>query len=126
MNDWHYKLELAALLLLCAGCTSEVTFSVPDMMCEESCAVKVREVLSEQPGVEQVQVDFPSRTATVLANRLRFDADAAVAALVDHGFDEARVGSASSVPTQAAGATEPAQPPATGETSSTSASSAGR
>ena len=42
-----------------------VEFSVPDMMCPESCAVKVKEILSEQPGAKEVVVDFDSKTATV-------------------------------------------------------------
>jgi copper chaperone CopZ len=80
-----------ALVLLLAGCTTEVVLSVPDMMCEESCAVKVREVLSEQPGVKRVNVDFPKRTATLAVRESSFDAEQALAALVDHGFDEARL-----------------------------------
>lgn len=64
-----------------------VELSVPDMMCEESCAAKVREVLSEQPGVEDVVVDFPNRTATVAVDETVFDADGAVHLLADdYGF----------------------------------------
>jgi copper chaperone CopZ len=76
---------------LFTGCTTEIVLSVPDMMCEESCAVKVREVLSDQPGVARVSVDFPSRTATLAVRRSRFDADRAIAALVDHSFENSRV-----------------------------------
>jgi len=57
------------------------------MMCPESCAVKVKEILSEQPGAKEVVVDFDSKTATVAIEEGKFDADAAIAALVDHGFD---------------------------------------
>jgi len=64
-----------------------VEFSAPDMMCPESCAVKVKEILSEQPGAKEVVVDFDSKTATVAIEEGKFDADAAIAALVDHGFD---------------------------------------
>lgn len=64
-----------------------VEFSVPDMMCAESCAVKTKEILSEQPGAKEVVVDFDSKTATVAIDEGAFDADAAIAALVDHGFD---------------------------------------
>jgi copper chaperone CopZ len=79
------------VLLAVTGCTTEVVLSVPDMMCEESCAVKVREVLSEQPGVKRVKVDFPNRTATLAVRQSSFNVDRAIAALVDHGFDEARL-----------------------------------
>jgi copper chaperone CopZ len=64
-----------------------VEFSVPDMMCEESCAAKVREVLAEQPGVKEVVVDFPNRTATVAIDETAFDAEQAVRLLSDdYGF----------------------------------------
>jgi hypothetical protein len=53
--------------------------------------VKVREVLAEQPGVEQVNVDFPQRIAALRVDKSKFNADSAVAALVDHGFEHSRV-----------------------------------
>jgi copper chaperone CopZ len=64
-----------------------VEFSVPDMMCPESCAVQTKEILSEQPGAKEVVVDFDSKTATVAIEEGKFDSEAAVAALVDHGFE---------------------------------------
>jgi copper chaperone CopZ len=64
-----------------------VELSVPDMMCEESCAAKVREVLSQQPGVKEVVVDFPNRTATVAVDQAEFDVEKAVRLLSDdYGF----------------------------------------
>jgi copper chaperone CopZ len=71
-----------------------VAFDVPDMMCPESCAVKTRQILSEQPGVQDVIVDFDTKTATVAIAEGEFDADAAIAALVDHGFDHSKQKSA--------------------------------
>lgn len=71
-----------------------VQFDVPDMMCEESCAAKVHELLGKQPGVKEVVVDFPARTATVAIEEGEFDADAAVAVLVDYGFDHSQKKSA--------------------------------
>ena len=93
-----------------------VAFNAPDMMCPDGCGVKVKEILSEQPGVKEVVVDFDGKTATVAigdnanfyANvavaallakfvvicdprTAKFDADAAVAALVDHGFKNSSV-----------------------------------
>jgi copper chaperone CopZ len=64
-----------------------VQFNVPDMMCPESCAVKTKEILSEQPGAKEVVVDFDSKTATVAIEEGTFDADTAIAALVDYGFE---------------------------------------
>jgi copper chaperone CopZ len=69
------------------GCTPHVTIVVPDMMCEEGCAAKVNEVLRKQPGVKSVDVDFANKSATVSIDDKVFDSNAAVAALVDHGFD---------------------------------------
>lgn len=62
-----------------------IAFSVPDMMCEFSCAPKVREILAAQPGVQEVKVELESKTATVVADET-FDPEAAVAALVDVQF----------------------------------------
>jgi copper chaperone CopZ len=68
-----------------------VEFSVPDMMCPESCAVQVKEILSEQPGAKEVVVDFDSKTATVAIDKDKFDPDAAIAALVDHMYDHSQL-----------------------------------
>jgi copper chaperone CopZ len=65
-----------------------VEFSVPDMMCPDSCAVKTKEILAEQPGAKDVYVDFEAKTATVVVEDGEFDAEQALAALVDHGFDQ--------------------------------------
>lgn len=83
----------AAVAFNIAGAPT-VQFSAPDMMCPESCAVKVKEILSEQPGAKDVVVDFDSKTATVAVEEGKFDADAAIAALVDHGFDHSTLKSA--------------------------------
>jgi len=86
-----------------------VEFSAPDMMCPESCAVKVKEILSEQPGAKEVVVDFDSKTATVAVEEDKFDADAAIAALVDHGFDHSTLKSAAAdANTSAEAAAQPA------------------
>ena len=65
-----------------------VAFSVPNMMCPDSCAVKAKEILAAQPGVKDVQVDFDTKTATVAVEDGEFDRDAALAALTDR-FDAA-------------------------------------
>jgi copper chaperone CopZ len=64
-----------------------VVFNAPDMMCPEGCGAKVKEILSGQPGVKEVVVNFDAKTATVALDKDgKFDTDAAVAALADHGF----------------------------------------
>jgi copper chaperone CopZ len=68
-----------------------VDFSVPDMMCEESCVPTVRETLAAQPGVKDVKVELATKTATVAVDKDKFDADAAVAALVDLQFTETKL-----------------------------------
>jgi copper chaperone CopZ len=64
-----------------------VAFNVPDMMCVDSCAVAVKEILARQPGVKEVVVDFDAKTATVAVEEGEFDAQQALAALVDKRFD---------------------------------------
>ena len=87
-----------------------VAFSVPDMMCPEGCGEKTKEILSEQAGAKEVVVDFDAKTATVaIEDGGKFDASAAVAALVDHGFKNSSVKEGAlprtSAKPQAAGAT---------------------
>src|SRR5687768_711920 len=64
-----------------------VEFALPDMMCEEGCAQAVEDILERQPGVKAVRVDFEGKTAIVAVEEGRFDAEEAIAALVDKGFD---------------------------------------
>jgi copper chaperone CopZ len=64
-----------------------VEFSVPDMMCPEGCGEKTKEILAGQPGAKDVKINFEAKSATVAIEDGKFDADAALAALVDHGFD---------------------------------------
>lgn len=74
-----------------------VEFSAPDMMCEQSCAKKVKEILSGQPGAKEVVVDFGLKTAKVAVEKDgKFDANAAIAALVDHGFKNSAIKSGAS------------------------------
>lgn len=73
-----------------------VEFSVPDMMCEESCAKAVRETLAAQPGAVDVLVDFPNKTATVAVEEEKFDSEAALAALLDKQFSNSKLVTAQS------------------------------
>ncbi len=74
-----------------AGGAPTVEFSVPDMMCEVSCVPTVREVLAKQPGVKDVKVELETKKATVAVDESEFDAEAAVAALVDRQFKETKL-----------------------------------
>ena len=68
-----------------------IEFSVPDMMCPDGCGLKTKEILSQQPGAKEVVVNFEAKSATVAIEADKFDSDAALAALVDHGFEHSTV-----------------------------------
>lgn len=68
-----------------------VEISVPGMMCEQSCVPTVRDSLARQQGVRDVKVDLETKTATVAVREDMFDADAAVADLLDLGFEDTQV-----------------------------------
>jgi copper chaperone CopZ len=68
-----------------------VEFSVPDMVCEFSCVPEVRETLAKQPGVKDVKVVLDTHTATVAVDKDKFDADKAIAALVDLKFTNTKL-----------------------------------
>lgn len=97
MNSVAYPIGSIALIVALVGCTSQeqfaapVSFHVPDMMCEEGCAAKVREVLAETPGVKRVSIDFEARMARVDVDKAVFDSDAAIATLVDYGFENSKL-----------------------------------
>lgn len=74
-----------------------VKFSVPDMVCE-SCSAAVHETLAKQPGAKEVIVDLESKVATVAVAEGAFDEEAAVAALVDKQFSNAKVLAAPETP----------------------------
>ncbi len=106
---------LAMFTVLVAGCQSElstapeestakaspvafniegaptVAFSVPDMMCKLSCVEQVKKALSAQPGVKDVKVDFLAKQAMVAVDRDQFDAEVAVATLVDYQFTNSQL-----------------------------------
>jgi copper chaperone CopZ len=63
-----------------------VEFSVPDMMCPEGCGVAVEGILSKQPGVKGVVIDFEGKTAKVAIEEGKFDEEKALAALIDKQF----------------------------------------
>lgn len=85
-----------------------VEFNVPDMMCPEGCGAKTKEILSEQPGAKEVVINFEAKTATVAIEEGKFDEDAAIAALVDHGFESSTLKSDESNPAAAETSDDPA------------------
>ncbi|MEX2091851.1 MAG: heavy-metal-associated domain-containing protein [Pirellulales bacterium] len=89
-----------------------VEFNVPDMMCPEGCGAKTKEILSEQPGAKEVVINFDAKTATVAVEKDKFDANAAIAALVDYGFENSTLKASTSESDQAAPADQPADQPA--------------
>jgi copper chaperone CopZ len=56
------------------------------MMCEDGCSLAVEELLERQPGAKEVRVDFEAKKATVAIDEGEFDAQRALADLVDKGF----------------------------------------
>lgn len=87
-SDGELRLPEATTAVFNAAGAPTVEFSVPDMMCPDSCAVKTKEILAEQRGARDVLVDFETKTATVAVDEAEFDAEQALAALVDRGFDQ--------------------------------------
>lgn len=85
------------------GGAPTVEFSVPDMMCPEGCGEKTKEILAGQPGAKDVMIDFPAKTAIVAVEGDAFDADEALAALVDHGFDHSTLKDEAAAKPQTAG-----------------------
>src|SRR5262245_29798043 len=63
-----------------------VEFTVPDMMCPEGCGEKVKEILSKQPGVKEVRVEFETKTAIVAVDKDKFKSKDAIDALKDCQF----------------------------------------
>jgi copper chaperone CopZ len=64
-----------------------VAFDVPAMHCEHMCKPKVEETLAAQPGVVDVKVEIATKVATVAIDTEKFDAEKAIAALVEADFE---------------------------------------
>ena len=86
-------LLLLAPSLLFVGCQKvppqepeTIVFGVSGMMCEDGCAVTVRELLVRQPGVLDAEVDFPAAQATVIVRPEVFDPQAAIKSLADYKY----------------------------------------
>lgn len=67
-----------------------VMFEVSDMVCE-SCSEAVHDTLAKQPGAKEVIVNLETKVATVAVDKEAFDAEAAVAALLDKQFPHAKL-----------------------------------
>jgi copper chaperone CopZ len=86
-----------------------VMFEVSDMVCE-SCSAAVHDTLAAQPGAKEVVVDLESKVATVAVDEKTFDREAAVAALLDKQFSNAKLVVAPEKPAEPAAPEEPASP----------------
>jgi copper chaperone CopZ len=91
LRDKGFDLELATAAEFNPAGAPTVEFAVPDMMCEEGCAFTVKDILSKQPGASDVRVDFEAKTATVTIDDGTFDAELALAELVDKGFGNSQL-----------------------------------
>lgn len=74
--------DMAAKLAAYEG---PVTFSVPDMHCEFTCAPEVQNTLAEMNGVSDVEADAEARTVKFKVTK-DFDAKAAMQALAEKNF----------------------------------------
>jgi len=101
-SDGELRLPEATTAVFNAAGAPTVEFSVPDMMCPEGCGEKTKEILAEQRGAKDVYVNFEAKTATVAVEEGEFDAEQALAALVDHGFDQSTLKGEAAAKPQAA------------------------
>ncbi len=100
--------EATAVAFNVAGAPT-VMFEVSDMVCE-SCSAAVHDTLAAQPGAKEVVVDLESKVATVAVDEKTFDRDAAVAALLDKQFSNAKLVVAPETPAEPAAPEAPAEP----------------
>jgi copper chaperone CopZ len=103
------KVEAETVAFNASGAPT-VQFEVPDMMCEEGCAVAVKQVLEAQPGAVEVKVEFDKKLATVAVNQEKFNQDTAVAALLDKQFPNSKLVAAPEKPAEPAQPEAPAEP----------------
>ena len=68
-----------------------VKLEVPGMMCAAGCPPMVKSTLARCEGVDQVIVDFDSKTASPAVAENTFDADGAVNMLVEAGFADSKL-----------------------------------
>ena len=67
-------LSVIVLGLLFSG-ESMATYRVDGMMCAMNCPMKVNESLNRLDGVKSCKVDFESKTATIVYDDEKIDAD---------------------------------------------------
>jgi copper chaperone CopZ len=119
LRDKGFDLKLATAAEFNPAGAPTIEFAVPDMMCEEGCAVTVKNILSEQPGTKDVRVDFVAKTATVAIDEETFSPQMAIAELVDKGFGNSALKSQPS-----ATSIEPTESPETSRASAAPTNSA--
>ncbi len=62
-----------------------VKLAVPDISCEH-CERTITQVLGEQPGVEQVQVNIPAKQVTLSFNETQIDLQKVKELLTEEGY----------------------------------------
>ena len=77
MNERNRKMKLIVLLVICIGLLmageSTATYRVDGMMCAVNCPLKVNQSLDGVEGVKSCEVDFTTKTATVIFNDEKID-----------------------------------------------------
>lgn len=86
-----------------------VQFEIPDMVCE-SCTEAVQKTLASQTGAKEVKADLETKLATVAIDESTFDKEAALAALFDKQFSQAKLVTAPEKPAEPAAPAAPAEP----------------
>lgn len=79
---------LAQTATTAAAALTEVSFDVPDMTCA-LCPLTVKTAMSGVEGVQSVEVDFDSRSATVIFDPALTDAAAIAEASAQAGYPAA-------------------------------------
>lgn len=70
--------------------TAALQVRIPSMDCA-ACALNIQSVLKKQPGVEQAQVSFDTKTATVQYDRTKLSPEKIIAAIDQTGFKAERI-----------------------------------
>ena len=69
--------------------TQEITLSVPDISCEH-CVKTINGALGDQPGVEAVQTDIPTKTVYLRYDPSQLSLEQIEAVLDDAGYTLAK------------------------------------
>ena len=90
MRSITFATLIGVLMPLAASAATPTTavLDVQNMTCD-LCSVTVRKSLQKVPGVSQVRIEFPKKTATVTFDADRTDAATLIKATTEAGFPSA-------------------------------------